>query len=65
MNTDFGKNVKKKLIDMDKRQKWLREEVENRTGLKLDNPYFQKIMRGERHPKKIVDAICDVLEISE
>lgn len=65
MNTDFGKTVKKKLIDMDKRQTWLREEVQNRTGLKLDNPYFQKIMRGERHPQKIVDAICEVLDIEE
>lgn len=65
MNTDFGKRVKKRLIDMDLRQKWLREEIERRTELKVDNPYFQKIMRGERHPQKIIDAICDILEIEE
>lgn len=65
MNTDFGKVVKKKLIDMDQRQKWLIERVQESTGLFLDVSYFQKIMRGERHPQKIVDAICEILEIDE
>ena len=67
MNTDFGKSVKKRLIDMDKSQKWLRDEVVNRTeGINfLDSSYFQKIMRGERYPRKIVDAICEILDIEE
>ena len=65
MNTAFGKETKKKLIDLGVRQKWLREEVEKKTGMKLDNSYFQKIMRGERHPQKIIDAICEILEIEE
>lgn len=64
MNTDFGKRVKKKLIDMDKRQNWLIEEVQKKTdGMFLDVSYFQKIMRGERTPQKIIDAICEVLNI--
>lgn len=65
MNTAFGKTVKKKLIDMDKRQSWLMEEIVKRTdGINfLDSSYFQKIMRGERHPQKIIDAICEILEI--
>lgn len=65
MVTDFGKTVKKKLIDMDKRQKWLIEEVRERTGMFLDMSYLQKVMRGERHPQKIIDAICEILEIKE
>lgn len=65
LNTDFGKQVKKKLIDIDQRQKWLIEKVQERTGLFLDVSYFQKIMRGERHPQKIVDAICEILEIED
>ena len=64
MNTDFGKVVKKKLIDMDKRQNWLIEQVRERTGgMFLDVSYFQKVMRGERHPQKIIDAICEILDI--
>lgn len=67
MYTDFGKVVKKKLIDMDKTQKWLRTEIVNRTeGVNfLDSSYFQKILRGERSPQKIVDAICEILEIEK
>ena len=66
MNTVFGKVVKKKLIDIDKRQNWLIEQVRERTGgMFLDASYFQKIMRGERHPQKIIDAICEILEIEE
>ena len=67
MNTEFGKEVKKKLIDMDKRQNWLIEEVIKRTdGINfLDVSYFQKIMRGERHPQKIVNAICEILELEK
>lgn len=63
--TDFGKTVKKKLIDMDKRQKWLIEEVRERTGMFLDMSYLQKVMRGERHPQKIIDAICEILDIED
>lgn len=67
MYTEFGKVVKKKLIDMDKTQKWLRTEIVNRTeGVNfLDSSYFQKILRGERSPQKIVDAICEILEIEK
>ena len=63
MNTDFGKTVKKKLIDMDKRQNWLIEKVREQSGMFLDVSYFQKIMRGERSPQKIIDAICEILDI--
>lgn len=65
MNTDFGKKVKIKLIQTDRRQKWLIERVQEKTGMFLDVSYFQKIMRGERSPKKIVDAICEILEIDK
>lgn len=65
LNTDFGKKVKKKLIDIDKRQNWLIDEVKKRTGMFLDVSYFQKIMRGERNPQKIVTAICEILDIEE
>lgn len=65
MNTDFGKTVKKKLIDMDLRQKWLIDEVNKRTGMRLDNSYFQKIMRGDRNSATVTSAICEILDIED
>ncbi len=65
MVSDFGKAVKKRLIDMDKSQKWLMEIVREQTGgMFLDVSYFQKIMNGQRSPQKIIDAICEILDIS-
>ena len=65
MNTDFGKAVKKKLIDMDLRQKWLIDEVNRRTGMRLDNSYFQKIMRGDRNSPTVTSTICEILDIED
>lgn len=62
---DFGKVVKKKLVDIDKSQEWLMEEVRERTGLFIDNGYLYKILTGQRSAPKIVDAICDVLGIKD
>lgn len=63
--TDFGKEIKKRLIDMDKSQKWLIEQVSAETGLYFDRSYIHKIMTGKLDSHKIVSAICKVLEISE
>lgn len=65
MNTDFGKTVKKKLIDLDLQQKWLIAEVNKRTGMRLDNSYFQKIMRGDRNSPRVTSAICEILKIED
>lgn len=61
---DFGKTVKKRLVDLDKTQKWLMEEIADRTGLYIDGYYLNKILTGQRHPEKIVSAIKEILEIS-
>ena len=63
--TDFGKEIKKRLIDMDKSQKWLIEQVSSETGLYFDRSYIHKIMTGKLVSPKIVSAICKVLDISE
>ena len=72
MVTDFAKAVKHRLIDLEKTQEWLMAEVRKRTvsddkpeGMYIDSYYLQKIFRGERHPQKIIDAICEILEIEE
>ena len=61
---DLRKIVKHKLIDMGKTQKWLEEEISRRTGLFVDSGYMHKIMTGQRNAPKIVDAICEILDIS-
>ena len=33
---DFGKTVKKRLVDLDKTQKWLMEQIAEKTGLPDD-----------------------------
>lgn len=66
MVSDFGKRVKKRLIDLDRNQNWLMEQVRERTGgMFIDSAYLQKILSGERSPQKIIDAICEALGIDK
>lgn len=62
---DFKKKVKYRLIDLEKSQKWLEEEISKRTGLFVDASYLNKIYNGERSAPKIRSAICEILEIEE
>lgn len=61
--SDFGLSVKTKLLQIGKEQKWLEEEVAERTGLFVDNGYMYKILTGQRNAPKIVEAIRDILGI--
>lgn len=61
----FGKEIKKKLVDMDKNQNWLIKRVASVTGLYFDRSYLHKIMTGQLNTPKIVQAIRDILEIPE
>ena len=63
--TEFGKQVKIKLIQMDKPQKWLNEEVVKRTGLYFDDSYLHRIVTGKSNNHKIVSAIKEILEIED
>ena len=63
--TEFGKQVKIKLIQMDKPQKWLNEEVIKRTGLYFDDSYLHRIVTGKSSNPKIVSAIKEILDIEE
>ena len=63
--TEFGKQVKIKLIQMDKPQKWLNEEVVKRTGLYFDDSYLHRIVTGKNSNPKIVSAIKEILEIED
>lgn len=63
--SEFGKDISKRLIDLDKPQTWLIEEVRNRTGLYFDDSYMYKIKTGQLSTPKVVQAIRDILEIQD
>ena len=61
--TDFGLCVKTNLLQNSRDQKWLEKAVSERTGLYVDSGYMYKILTGQRNAPKIVDAICEILNI--
>lgn len=63
--TEFGKDIKKRLIDLDHPQLWLIEQVKERTGLYFDDAYLWRILTGQLSPPKIVTAIREILELPE
>lgn len=63
--TAFGKDVMHRLIDLDRRQAWLCEEIASRTGLYMDSSYMNKILTGQKSTPKIVAAIREILGMEE
>ena len=63
--SNFGLCVKTKLLRMGKEQKWLEKAITEKTGLFVDSGYMYKILTGQRNAPKIVDAICEILEIEK
>lgn len=61
--TDFGKNVKIRLIMIGQTQTWLIEQVKEKTGMFFDDSYLHKLLVGSRGAPKLVKAICEILEI--
>ena len=63
--TEFGLCVKTELLRKGKEQKWLEEEIKNRTGLFVDCGYLYKIFTGQRNAPKIVQAIKEILDLPD
>lgn len=63
--TGFGLCVKTELLRLGKEQKWLEEQVEEKTGLFMDSGYMYKILTGQRNAPKIVQAIREILNIPD
>ena len=61
--TEFGKQIKIRLVEMEKNQTWLIEEVSERTGLYFDSGYMHKIMTGKIATPSIVTAIREILSL--
>ena len=62
--SEFGLNVKIELLKKGKTQKWLEEEITKKTGLYVDSGYMHKILTGQRNAPKIVEAIREILKIT-
>lgn len=60
---DFGKEVKKKLVDLEQTQEWLMQQVREDTGLFIDSSYLHKILTGKLATPKIVESISRILSI--
>ena len=60
---DFNKKIKMALLEKDKNQKWLIDEVRKKTGLFFDRSYYCKIVNGANKNAKIIAAICEILDI--
>lgn len=63
--TGFGKAIKMKLIDLEMTQKDLQTAVTRRTGLYCDSSNLGKIMSGRLSSPRIVEAICEILNIEK
>ena len=63
--TEFGMKIKFVLIRLGKTQEWLITKVCESTGLYFDSSYLYKIMTGKNKNRKIISAICEVLDIQE
>ena len=59
----FGKDIGKRLIDLERPQVWLIDQVRQRTGLYFDDSYLYKIKTGQLATPKIVQAICAILDL--
>jgi hypothetical protein len=46
-------------------QKWLEEAITEKTGLFVDSGYMYKILTGQRNAPKVVQAIREILDISD
>lgn len=63
--TVYGKETKKRLIDLGKPQTWLIDQVRAKTGLYFDDSYLYKIQTGKLTTPTIIQAINEILGLTE
>lgn len=62
--TEYGKTIKTRLLEMEKTQAWLVDEVAKKTGLFFDSSYLHKVMTGRLHTPKVIAAIDEILGVN-
>ena len=60
---ELGKEIEKRLVDIDQNQKWLIDSVRDDTGMFFDGSYLHKILTGKHRTPSIVTSICKILNI--
>lgn len=63
--SEYGIEVKKKLIDKNMTQENLISMLREKTELFVDGSYLYKILSGQREAPKIKAAINEILDISD
>lgn len=63
--TDFGMSVKMRLLEKNKTQKWLIEEVKSKTGKFFDSGYLQRLMTGKASSASMTVAIKEILGLED
>lgn len=59
----FGIQIRSRLDMKGMNQNDLIEMVCAKTGMFFDSGYLYKIMTGQRTPSKIIQAICEILDL--
>lgn len=63
--SEYGKTVKIRLLERDKKQEWLISEIRNRfPDIYVDGSNIRKILTGEIKSGKVVSAINEILKIT-
>ena len=63
--TPYGKAIKIRLIELDKPQTWLIEQVKELTGQYCDSSLLRKLSTGQLNVPKIRAAINQVLGLED
>lgn len=61
----FRQAVKVKLVEIDKTQTWLSEELKKRYGIYMDRFYLSRILAGQVNSVNTIDKICEILSIDK
>lgn len=61
----FGVQIKMKLIEQNKTQNWLIEELKKATGLFVDSSVMYKLLVGTNGNPKFITAIEKILDIKK
>jgi hypothetical protein len=61
----FGKEINHALVELNQPKEWLIEQVGKQTGRYFDRSYLHKIQVGELSTPGIVQAIREILQLSD
>ncbi|MBQ7346160.1 MAG: XRE family transcriptional regulator [Oscillospiraceae bacterium] len=60
-HTEFGKQVKKALIDREQTGAWLVGQVRAQSGMYFDDAYLSKLLCGKKESERLEAVIREIL----